>query len=165
MKKLWLVLMIATMAMALGCGAGSAEKAAKKVLEGMKKGDHNVVLDHVDLEGVYETTVGEERREELPFEDFEESLREAAGEAKPKVPEGFDYKIIGSEAEDDIVIVKTKIKADKDAEWEGLEIPFKQFDGKWKITADAFQQLKEEWPAPPAPGAPEQQPPSDTPEG
>ncbi len=144
MRKVWCVAILAVFALTIGCGAGGgAEGAAKKILEGIKKGDNSVIFDHVDLKGFYEASVPEAQREEFPFEKFEKMMREAA-EKEKEVPEGFEYEILGSEVKGDVTIVKVKVKENKDAEWEEQEVPFKQIDGKWKITAEGFQKLAEQ---------------------
>ena len=108
----------------------------------VKKGDKSVVYDYVDLKGMYDNTP-EEKRDGMSFEQFEKMIREAPkpeGEDE-KAPEGFDYKILGSEVKDDVTIVKVKVKENEDAEWEEHEVLFKKIDGKWKITAEGIEKL------------------------
>lgn len=165
MRHWGLVLLGAVVAVTLGCGqadngngngdgngngngngsgaASGAESAAKAMLVGFSKGDYGTFLDHVDLKGIYEEMVPEDAREELSYEDFEEQFRGGMAEA-PAAPEGWDYKIIGSEKKGDVTIVTVRIKEDASAEWEESKVPFKKIDGKWKITAEGLTELMEE---------------------
>ena len=147
MRKLWILALAGALAIALGCGAGGgggAESAAKDILEGVKKGDSKALIDHLDLKGMYEAQVPEEAREQMTYEKFEKLFTQGvAEEANKPAPEGFDYKILGSEVKGDATIVKVSVKEDKDAEWEESEVEFKKIDGKWKITAEGMQKLIE----------------------
>jgi hypothetical protein len=138
MRKLWLVLMIATMVTALGCGP-SAESAARKIFEGIKEGDSTALLDHLDFRGIYEMEVPEADRDEMPFEKFEMMLREQGEELE--VAKGFDYDVLGSDIKDDVTIVTVKVKENEDAEWKNYDVPFKKIDGTWKLTAEGFQRI------------------------
>ncbi len=144
MRKLWILALAGALAITLGCGAGGgggAESAAKEILEGVKKGDANPMLDRLDIKGMYDA-MSEAERGGMSYEDFEKMVREGAEQA-PEAPEGFDYKILSSEVKGDATIVKVSIKEDKDAEWEESDVEFKKIDGKWKITADGMQKLME----------------------
>ena len=64
MRKVWLVVVLAVTVIAFGCGAGGGvEAAAKKMLDATKTGDADVILDHLDLKGMYEANVPEDQRE------------------------------------------------------------------------------------------------------
>jgi len=121
--------------------AESAEAAAEAMLEGIREGDADVMLDHLDLKGLYEQAVREEMRAEMPYEQFRKILRENVERREAK--EDFEYQVLGSKADGDATIVTVKTKEDKDAEWEEHEVPLKKIDGTWKITAEGLQKLNE----------------------
>jgi hypothetical protein len=145
MRNVWFVAILAVAVIAVGCGVGGggAEGAAKDILEGVKKGDSSVLLDYLDLKGMYEQQVPEEAREQMTFEQFEQQMRDALGKEK-EAPEGFEYEILGSEVKDDVTLVKVKVKEDKDADWEQHEVPFRKIDGKWKVKFEDLLQLGQE---------------------
>ena len=130
----------------IGRGHGTAVEAMKSILEGVKKGDASALLDHLDLKGMYEQTMPEQVREMMTFEQFEKQVRESMGAAAEEEdpPEGFDYKILGSEVKDDATIVRVRLKNDTDAEWEEHEVPLKRIDGTWKATAEGLENMMEE---------------------
>ena len=81
MRKVWLVVVLAVTVIAFGCGGGgSAKSVAVKILEAGKTGDADVLLDHMDLKGMYEEAVPEEAREQMPYEEFEKMTRKAMEE-------------------------------------------------------------------------------------
>jgi ketosteroid isomerase-like protein len=137
MNKVWLVVVLAVTVIALGCGAGgSAESAAKKILEATKTGDADTILDHMDLKGMYES-LPEMARGGLKYEDWEKKTREQMKKMFEPNPE-FEYEIISCKEEGDTATLKTKTKEHKDSEWEERETTLKKIDGTWKITADSF---------------------------
>jgi len=121
-------------------GADTAVEAMKHILDGVKRGDATVLLDHLDLKGMYEQMVPEQVREQITLEEFEKLVREGA-QREQEAPEGFDYEILGSRLKGDATIVRVKVKEDTDAEWEEHEVEFKKIDGTWKITAEGMERL------------------------
>lgn len=138
MRKVWLVAVLVVTVIAFGCGAGGGAKAtAKKILEAGKTGDADVILDHLDLKGMYEAQVPEGMREQMKYEDFEKKMREGIKKNVKKNPD-LEYEIISVEEEGDTATVTVKTKMNKDAEWEEAKVPLKKIDGKWKITMEGL---------------------------
>jgi hypothetical protein len=121
----------------------SAEAAAERLLEAEKKGDKAAVLDHLDLEGLYEIMVPEANRGKMTFAKFQKKMREEA-EGHHEAPEGFDYEVLSSEVKDDVAVVTVKVKAHTNVDWKEYEVPFKQIDGKWKMTPGGLEKLAEQ---------------------
>ncbi len=139
MRKVWLVAVLGVTVIAFGCGPGGAEGTAKKLLEATKSGDADVILDHLDLKGMYES-LPETAREALKYEDWVKEAREGMKEnIKPN--KEFEYEIISSKQEGDTATVKVKTKENKEAEWKEREVPFKKIDGKWKITMEGLMEM------------------------
>jgi hypothetical protein len=168
MRNLWFVVVLAVVALALGCGestestdngsgdgggakangkdggtmvaAGGPEATAKAMLEGFKKGDYQAFLDGVDMEGLYPLMVAEEDRAEMTFEKFAEQFRQGMEQMGPP-REGFDYKIGASKKEGDTVILSISIKEDAASDFETSEVPFTKINGKWMISAEGFMNM------------------------
>ena len=117
----------------IGRGAGSVVDAVKEVLEAVRTGDADVILDHMDLNGMYEATVPQEQRGALTYEDWERQMLEAIKRSVKPKPD-FEYEIISAETKGDRATVTTKTKESKDAEWEETKVSFEKIGGKWKLT-------------------------------
>jgi ketosteroid isomerase-like protein len=134
MRKLWIVAVLAIVAVALGCGAGggAAESVAKKILEAGKAGDFDTIAKYMDWKGIYDQ-IPEEARGGKSFEDCKKEAIEAAKkEVKPE--KDFEYQILEVKEEGDTATVKTKTRKNKDAEWREDTVTFKKIDGTWKTT-------------------------------
>jgi hypothetical protein len=145
MKKVWLVVVLAVTVIAFGCGAGGGggvEATAKKLLDATKSGDVDAWLDHIDLKGMYEAQVPAGAREQVKYEDFVKTTRDAMKRGLKPNPE-FEYQIISSEEKGDTATVKVKTKESKDAKWEEADVPFKKIDGKWKLTWEGMMAMGE----------------------
>jgi hypothetical protein len=134
MRKLWIVAVLAVVVVAFGCGAGggSAESAAKKMLEATKKGDFDTIAKYIDWKAAYDQ-LSEEQRAAKKFEDWK---KEQIAEVKPlfKPEKDFEYEILEAKEEGDTATVKVKSRENKDAEWREDTVTFKKVDGAWKTT-------------------------------
>ena len=96
MKNLWVLAIVAALAIGFGCGeqkddatngdenggsaavSGGPEATAKAMLDGFKKGDRQAFLDGLDLKGIYEMMVPEEDRAEMSYDEFAAEYAERA---------------------------------------------------------------------------------------
>lgn len=170
MKNLWIVAILAVVALALGCGptkegepgkddnggggaaeggtsgtstptsGGGPEATVEAMLDGFKEGDVDAFLNGIDLKGLYDLSLTDEEKEEISYEDFVGQMREGM-QGAPTPDEGFAYKIGKSRKEGDTVILSVSIRQDADSEWEESEVPFKKIGGEWKITAEGFMDM------------------------
>jgi len=142
MKTLWIVTVVAVIAIACGCGtrggatpdAETAEAAAKKFFEAGKTGDLDTAISYFDLKGEYDK-MPEEQRGDMDYEAFEKKIR-AIMEAGKEQAAKLEYEVLGSEVKGDVTIVKVKLKNYVTPEWEEREWHFKKIDGKWKTSLD-----------------------------
>ena len=141
MRKVGVVVVLAVTVIAFGCGGGgSAKSVAVKILEAGKTGDADVLLDHMDLKGMYEANVPEDAREQLKYEDWEKQTREAMKTGVKANPD-LEYEVISAEEKGDSATVKVKTKDNKDAEWEENTVILKKIDGKWKLTWESMMSM------------------------
>jgi len=138
MKRLWIVVVLAVIAVGFGCGGGGggAEAAAKKMLEAMKNGDVDTFFSYLDLKEQYDK-MPEALRAGKDYEAFEKEAKDGMKkmvEANKEDAAKAEFQVLGSEVKDDITMVKVKLRDNPKAEWKEEEIPFKKVDGKWKTT-------------------------------
>ena len=133
MKTLWIVAVVAVIAIACGCGARGgaapgaiarnargAEAAAVELLEALKRGDADVLADHLDLKGMYDS-MPEAMRGPTTFQGWQDEVRAMMKKgARPNTE--FEYEIVSVEEKGDTATVTVKGKETKDGEWEEQEM-------------------------------------------
>ena len=150
MKTLWIVTVVAVIAIAGSCGAlgdaapgpitpdaDTAEDAMKKFFEAIKRGDLDTAISYFDLKGEYDK-MSDEQRKAMGATDYEAFVRRirAIMEAGKEQGAKMEYEVLGSEVKGDVTIVKVKLKNYGTPEWQEMEWHFKKIDGKWKTGLD-----------------------------
>ena len=152
MKALWIATVVAVVAIAFGCGVrggaapgaiarsvGGAEAAAVQLLEALKSGDADVLADHLDLKGMYDS-MPEAMRGATTFQGWENEIRAMMKKgARPNTE--FEYEIISVEEKGDTATVTVKGKETKDGVWEEQEMKLKKIDGTWKLNMQDLMKM------------------------
>ena len=151
MKSLLIALVLCTVAASSAFGQDTADTkpatgaqqptdpkaVAKKILEAMKSGDMDAMLDCFDLKAMYDSDIPHLGHkpgvEDLSFEQWEKAFREQTSrEAGDIRKPDLEYKILGTAEEEGTTWVTFKILEGKESNWEEIEMPFKKVDGEWK---------------------------------
>ena len=144
MKTLWIVTVLAIIAISIGClggGGGGAEAAAKNMMEALRKGDVDAIFAYVDLKDMYDK-LPKEQRGAGTYEEFvkqQKALLAWIFESNKKSLAQLEFEILGSEVKGDVTMVKIRGRKNKEAPWEEKEHPFKKVDGKWKTDLTALK--------------------------
>lgn len=111
----------------------TAEDVTRKMLDAIKRGDADTVLECMDLETLYNDLRRTKGDAAPSFDNWLEHTRLTY--ANPPVP-GRQFEILGSEERGDGMVVRFRTRHQPDEEWSEEELYFAKVDGRWKVSVE-----------------------------